>query len=253
MTKIKIYPIDTNISGGDKWIGSDAQESGRTKNFTVSGLSNYFNESRSIDLSNALSFKYDTVEEGDDRANGSFSFETEVGATVSFSSITDLIIHSRTTDGHYVADFMTSFVRNIVMFCKSDDPNKFAFYKVSSYGENESEAGFYDISLEYIDGNGSVEEDEYYFVSLLQLDNDYSDKHNSLTFTTSTFNPNVEQLNGRAMRYIDFEHNLEKYPSITVTEIGSPDIVAFVPVKYLNNNTVRVYFNGVTNGTIYAN
>lgn len=239
MTKIKAYPIDTNISGGDKWIGSDAQASGRTKNFTVSGLSNYFNESRSIDLSNALSFKYDTVEEGDDRADGSFSFETEIGATVGFSSITDLIIHSRTTDGHYIADFMTSFVGNIVMFCKSDDPNKFAFYKVSSYDENESETGFYDISLEYIEGNGSVEEDEYYFVSLLQFDA-AEDKDKHFAHTQSVAN-DIWNVN----------HGLNKFPSVTV--VLSTGQKGFADVTYIDANNLTITFAGDETGKAYMN
>lgn len=55
------------------------------------------------------------------------------------------------------------------------------------------------------------------------------------------------------MRYFDFTHNLDKYPAITATEVGSEDQVANVPVKYLNKNTVRVYFTGLTNGKLYAN
>ncbi len=55
------------------------------------------------------------------------------------------------------------------------------------------------------------------------------------------------------MKYIDWAHNLGKYPSITVTEAFSTTGMGFVPVKYINASTVRVYFTGTTNGVIYAN
>jgi hypothetical protein len=55
------------------------------------------------------------------------------------------------------------------------------------------------------------------------------------------------------MKYVDFQHDLAKRPSITVAESGSPEQVAHVPVKYINDNKVRVYFTGTTSGKIYAN
>ena len=43
MTKIKLYPNDTNISGDDKWIGSDGDSNEITKNFTVDNVGAYIN------------------------------------------------------------------------------------------------------------------------------------------------------------------------------------------------------------------
>ena len=43
MTKIKLYPNDTNISGDDKWIGSDGDNNDITKNFTVDDVGAYIN------------------------------------------------------------------------------------------------------------------------------------------------------------------------------------------------------------------
>lgn len=41
MARISTYPNDTNITGGDKLIGTDVNNSDATKNFTVSDLSSY--------------------------------------------------------------------------------------------------------------------------------------------------------------------------------------------------------------------
>ena len=43
MTKIKLYPNDTNITGDDKWIGTDGNDNDITKNFTVEAVGTYIN------------------------------------------------------------------------------------------------------------------------------------------------------------------------------------------------------------------
>ena len=82
MTKIKNYPIDTNISGADKWIGSDSDQSNRTKNFSVAGLADFYNENAFIDSVNSLLYFYDTVALGETRSAGSFSFPTSSRAII---------------------------------------------------------------------------------------------------------------------------------------------------------------------------
>jgi hypothetical protein len=49
MGRISTYPNDTNVSGLDKWIGSDANNNNITKNFTANAVAFYFNESAIID------------------------------------------------------------------------------------------------------------------------------------------------------------------------------------------------------------
>lgn len=80
-----------------------------------------------------------------------------------------------------------------------------------------------------------------------------SDRRADLEFTTNTFEPVRENLNGEPLWYFDFTHNLDKYPSIMVTESGSPEQFCMVPVKYIDTNTVRVYFKGKTSGKVHAN
>jgi len=80
-----------------------------------------------------------------------------------------------------------------------------------------------------------------------------ADRRQDYEFTTNTFAASQESLNGNLLWYFDFQHNLEKYPSIMVTESGSPDQFGMVPVKYIDLNTVRVYFKTKTSGKVHAN
>ena len=239
MTKIKIYPLDTNISGSDKWIGTDAKTSNRTKNFTVSALADYFNNASKINLSNSLKFKYDTVEVGDSRASGSFSFSTEVGATVQFSDISSLMFSQSSKNGLNVVEFMESMVQGIILIQKASNSNLFGFYKLTAYDQDLTETTFYNASLTFLSGNGSIEEDQDYFVSLLQFDTlEDKDKkyiHNQMS-ASSTWS---------------VQHNLNKYPSVSVVDSGNNMVVG--DVEYIDENNLTITFNASFSGKAYVN
>jgi len=239
MTKIKSYPIDTNITGSDKWIGTDANAANRTKNFTPTGLADFFNNAGSIDHINALRFKYDTVDVGDDRAIGSISFATEIGATVAFSSISQFMLHRNTSDGNYIVDLMDVFDGNTIMIQKVDDKNVFAFYRITNYEQDVTETEFYNTSVTFVEGNGSLEEDEYYFVSLLQFDaSTNADKHYAHTQSVASATWNVA-------------HNLNKYPSVTV--VLSTGQKGYGDVTYVDENNLTISFTGAESGKAYMN
>lgn len=80
-----------------------------------------------------------------------------------------------------------------------------------------------------------------------------SDRRADFQFTTNSFAPTQEVLGNESLWYFDFNHNLNKYPSIMVTESGSPNQFCMVPVKYIDTNTVRVYFKAKTSGKVHAN
>lgn len=237
MTKIKSYPIDNNITGSDKWIGTDGNGFNATKNFTVNGLANYFNDTRKIELSNSLSFKYDTIDVGDERSIGSFSFENEIGATVPFSSISNLMFHKNTSNGKTVTNFMGGLTDAIILLHRSDNPDIHGFYKFKSYVQNEDDENFYDVVLEFIQGNGSIEEDKFYFFSIVQFDV-VSDKHytHNQSVASSTWN---------------VQHNLDKFPSCTLTL--STGQLGYGDVTFIDSNNLTITLASAESGKAYIN
>ena len=127
---------------------------------------------------------------------------------------------------------------------------------VSTYLMSSIDINNYDISLNYTGtGNGNISNTGVYAFSTFSGG---EDKHEELEFTSSTFvrvagDLQFETINGSNMCYIDFEHKLNKKPSISAEQEGSPGQVALMPVKYIDNNKVRVYFGGTTSGKIFAN
>jgi len=170
MTKIKNYALDLEVRGNDKWIGTDSGSLAKlTKNFTPDNLAKYYNDKEVVESVNQMRFFYDTVAPGDDRARGSFSFPTEIGSEVPFSDISTLVLSRFTLGDDSISNFMTDIVNSIIVIQKADNPDIYGFYAFNSYDVDLSDPNFYNVGLVFASGNGSVQEDQDYLVSLVQF------------------------------------------------------------------------------------
>ena len=169
MTKISIYSIDEKVLGNDKWIGSDAQNQYATKNFTPSKLAEYFNENQVIDIGTPIRYKYDILEIGDSRLPGTITFNPQVGTPYSFSDISTFLLSKYTLKGNDVTEYLNFLIGTNVLISKSSDVNKFGYFSVTNIEEYLPEPNFFEVTLEYITGNGSIEEDRDYLISLIDV------------------------------------------------------------------------------------
>lgn len=239
MARISTYNLDEEITGGDKWIGSDSGSYNKTKNFTPVRLADFFNSSQSIDSSNSLRFWYQTLDPLEDRMFGTFSFKTEQGPFVSFSDIQSIIVSKKTQGNIYVFDFLTSLVGSRILIHKGSSINEYAIYQVVSIEEDLNEVDFLEFTLTFIQGNGGLIEDKGYLLSLIDFDSLNSrDKNYIHNQTTPSDQWTVE-------------HNLNKYPSVSVMlpsgHIGMAD------VTHIDENNLTITFAGDETGKAIMN
>ena len=134
---------------------------------------------------------------------------------------------------------MDFFVGNIIVITKADEPNLFGIFKMLSYSQRLAEPDFYDVEFEFIHGNGSISEDDFYFVSLLHLEGesvyDKNYVHNQPT-------PAVEW-------YV--QHDLNKFPTATVAL--STGQQGFADVTYIDENNLTITFASGESGKAYLN
>lgn len=169
MTKISIYNIDENVTSVDKWIGSDGNNQNRTKNFTPKKIADYFNQNEVIDISNSIRYIYDTIAVGDQRKSGTFSFKTEIGPTVPIENITTFLLSKSTQSGKDVSDYLVSLIDKTVLFQKSSSINIFGVFKITGVVVDIDEPNFFVVDLEFLYGNGSIEEDKDYSIVLVDV------------------------------------------------------------------------------------
>ncbi len=169
MTKISTYTLDEKITALDKWIGSDVNMQNRTKNFTPKKLAEYFNEDQVINIGVPLQYKYYTLDPLEERPNGTLTFETEIGPTVNFSAVTTFLLSKYTTKQNIVSDFLNFLDGCKVLLFKSSDINSFGFYRISNIEPYEPDPNFFVVTVDYETGNGFMQEDNDYMLSLVSL------------------------------------------------------------------------------------
>jgi len=170
MTKISIYQIDEYVTADDKWIGTDVNTYNKTKNFTPRKLATYFNGNQVINTGVDLLYKYFTITPPETRPAGTLSFEEEIGPTVEFSTISTFLLSKTTLKGNNVSEFLDFLIRSSVLIYKAKNINLFGNYKILSVDTYLTDPEFFVVNVEFIEGNGSIEEDEDYMISLIDFE-----------------------------------------------------------------------------------
>ena len=164
--RINNYAKDTLVTATDKWIGTDSNDFNQTKNFTPTTLADYYNHNQIIN-SPYLTFKYQTLAPGEVREDGTISFVTEIGSSIPFSSIYTFLLSHKSLKGNNVSEYLNFLDGGKIILSRAEDINHFGLYEIKGlipYIPNED---FFVVTLDFIDGNGSMLEDKDYIISLI--------------------------------------------------------------------------------------
>lgn len=238
MTKISIYQIDDYVTADDKWIGTDVNTYNKTKNFTPRKVAKYFNENEVINTSNSIRYRYDTIAITDSRKQGTLSFETEIGSTVPIDTITTFILSKDTQGGKDVSNFLNVLPTTKVILQKADNIDIFGLFRIVSVNDYIVDPGFFVVTLEFLSGNGSLEEDKDYIISLIDLQNvvqipqlikETFDYNSSNSFTLSNVINNVLQVivNTTSLHPEAYSYTLPSTVTI-LNELYTGDVITIV-------------------------
>jgi hypothetical protein len=233
MARIKTYSNDTVVVANDKWIGSDSQARFATKNFTAQSVADFINQKGN--QLQSLRYRYKSTPP---RNPGTISFNPYKANNVPFSSITSWVLSdSQATSPEDVSSFYSSpLVGSDVLVTQCADITQWAIYEWDSVTAVPSKL-FSNIGLSYRSGAGGLINDEDYFISLLS----YAGT-GDLSFT---------YVQGVASTTWNIEHNLGKFPSITV--IDTANTVVTGEYTYNDINNVTLTFSAGFAGKAYLN
>jgi hypothetical protein len=225
------YPIDKDVEDKDLVLGTD-YGSNRTVNFPMEDIADYLNKKGKISIAGQTSWKFVTS----NPIGGTISLIDGAGNGKPFSEFTYLIMSIQDMSTQRVVEFINYLVGGEVLLVEQKKTTQFGHYRVVSYVQDVDPL-FYIITLEYIGGNGTVKDGTYYdFISFTPLPE--GDKN--FVFTQST-----------AASVWHVQHDLEKYPSVTVVDSG--DNVVYGEVTYDDINNLTITFSSAFSGKAYIN
>jgi hypothetical protein len=151
-------------------------------------------------------------------------------------TITSLIVSVNDISPQYVVNFLNYLVGSQILISEQNDVNNFGHYNIVSYVITAN-PNYYLMTLALVGSNGAAVVDEYYDMALFTL-SDGSDK--SYVF-----------VQGVPATTWTIQHNLQKFPSITVIDSGNTVVIG--QYTYINNNNVTLTFSAAFAGKAYLN
>ena len=230
MAIIYSYPFDIDVQDADAWVGTNAGNR-KTKQFTALAVAEYLNKHGRISVSGQMVYKLSNSAYG-----GSGTISLPSGGGSNFSDITSLIVSVNDISPQYVVNFLNYLVGSQILISEQNDVNNFGHYNIVSYVVTAN-PNYYLMTLALIGSNGAAVVDEYYDMALFTL-SDGSDK--SYVF-----------VQGVPATTWTIQHDLQKFPSITV--IDTADTVVIGQYTYINNNNVTLTFSAGFAGKAYLN
>ena len=229
MARIFTYNVDSTVDKTDKLLGSNAN--GDTRNFTIDGVREYFNQDSSAGASDELNYLYKSSSSS---TEGHMS--TNTGSTPAFSSISTIKLHEKANGlTSSVSSFFSEFVSKKIIIIDSTDLNKYGVYTVTAVNVDGGNSELYDLTLTYVSGNGSFVNDNFYSILLFAGAQDLSFEFAQAS-AASTWTVN---------------HGLGKFPSVTIKL--SDGTVGQAAISHTNKNTLTISFSADTSGTAYMN
>ena len=238
MASISTYAIDQILSIRDKVIGTDVAGT-VTKNYELGDIISFFNKKGLVETL-ASSFEYaGQPASSSARVDGTISFDPPTASSVSFSSITSLLITSKDLADADLSSYYTKLIGSRILIQKSGDPSKFGIYNLTASTSSSKFSNVHDISLTHVFGNSSLENESNYLISLLQYDYlSATDKHFEFTQASPSITWTVN-------------HDLNKFPSVTVVDSAGTQV--FGDVDHTDNDNLTITFINQFSGKAYLN
>jgi hypothetical protein len=234
MARISTYALDSDITKNDKVIGTDSAGT-QTRNYKISDITDFLNKSSSVDI-NGSRFKY--IRPTSSQASGYLKLAIDQGSTVAFSSLSSFQLHKKTLADVDINLFYEAIEGSLVLLQKSNDASKFGVFEWTTSTQNSSNTDLYDVTVVHKGGNGSLEDEEDYLLSLLLFRFNDMDKHKAVPQSTPSATWSIE-------------HGLNKKPSVTIVDSTGNKIIG--QIEYDDANNVTINFGKTVSGYAYFN
>jgi hypothetical protein len=244
MARISTYPVDQNPEGSDILLGTDASGgTDATKNFRISDISLIL--INDFLANNSWTFNIDAADA--EMRKAQLFFAAGGGSNTSWANITTLrsvlLMGNNTNAQPYLQYLLTNdpitgqpVVNNLIKISDRNDLSSFGVFTFTSLTAVAGKTDIYDIGLTFIKGAGSIQKKHVYGINIDP--SDATDK----TFEYTQVSPSVTW---------NIQHNLNKFPSITV--IDTLDTVVVGEYTYIDNNNVTLTFSAGFAGKAYLN
>ncbi len=228
MPIINSYPQDVDIRDKDAWVGTDFATK-RTKQYTAQAVANYLNTNGKVSIAGQIAYKF-----VDNPFGGQGTMALTPNNGTSFSVITGFKISKDNLTKKPVVAYLEFLVGQEILIVNQNDPESFGHYTIDTYAVDSTNNQYYDLTLSFLGGNGSVIIDDFYDIVNFTL----GDK----TFTFTQGAPSTTW---------NIQHNLNKFPSVSV--VNNNNVLMYGETAYIDKNNLTITFSAGFSGKAHLN
>jgi|TARA_R110000744_G_scaffold127455_1_gene234252 hypothetical protein len=237
MARISTYAIDAKPSLGDKVIGTEGSGNFLTKNYSFEDIVELLNITNSTAVADQMIYEFQwDLSQG--RSPGTISFASGGGINTAFSTITSVLISKTLPGGQAVSSYANLFNGKDIILSEIGNRNSYGTYKVTNITTYLPDVNFFEVSLEASVSNGAILQDKYYIFSEFVNGDLEEDKH-------FTYNQGIPS------SVWNIQHNLNKFPSVSIVDTSGS--IIYTDVEYIDINNLRLTFFSALSGKAYMN
>jgi hypothetical protein len=246
MARISTYPVDDNISGNDKLIGSEALTN-LTKNYTVQKVGEFLRD-RGV-VTGGIQLVYSFQDDVTDYDNGQFMLSTSGGNAVAMSAITSIVINKAEIGGLDIEVLLRQMLTDNIAIYGADIKNTFGEYEAGAITENDTSLV---VALTAVASNVSLVDGDRYYISKIPA------AIASWGNITGTVTDQTDLVNYITSRLPDIPFETIQEILTALNDLDSIDLTA--PVKIFGTDTagdpisftIPAPIEQLTSGALYA-
>ena len=231
MARIKLYPNDTTVQGGDKLVGTDINGNA-TKNYQIEELAQYFEQSGNalFQYNFAGTYTTEVINTGEYR----YQVDPSAPTIYNWAQITGIAISRYNRNGEDVTPMVPHLVNQLIRILDigTSTSKGYGLFRIKSSEPKQSGEAFF-FTLGAQGSAGLVGND---IISFQPFGGEGFEFVESFDVATATW---------------VITHNLGRFPSVSTVD-SSGNIIDGA-ITYKDANKITVVFTSATSGKVYLN
>lgn len=235
MPRISNIAVDQSVDKNDKLLGTNS--GGGTKNYRLEDITSFIRDTGAAGVIGQFSYIFYNSSFGGSstRPAGSMTINTYY-KSVLFSDVTTIKVSDKMYQSSgIISNAIDTFTDKQIIIAKNTDQNVFGVFTCTAVAQDPVETSFYDLTLRYERGNGSLEVEQFYSIILYAGAQDKEYRHNQNS-ASSTWTIN---------------HNLNKFPTVVVFDSAGSQAVG--AISHDSKNQLTITFSASFSGIAYLN